>query len=196
MSTGTVDDRQRPGTRDEQPRPRDREATEQRILAEAARLFAEQGYRTVTVRAIAAAADVNLALINRYYGSKLGLFDAVLSAGQELPQLTDVPLDDLPRYLAEYAMRQRNRGRSHGVSAATRSAESPEVRDLLQKRLENLLIAPLAQRLPAEDARARAALCVAVLIGTGYVRRILAADAPPSPEFVDRLTEVFRTCLS
>lgn len=179
------------------PRPRDRGATERRILECAARLFAEQGYRTVTVRAIAAAAEVNVALINRYFGSKLGLFDAVLGAGQELPRLREVPLDDLPRYLAEYVLRQRQRspGSSRGLSAATRSMEAPEIRGLLRDRLEKQLIAPLAARLPPEYARRRAALCAAVLIGTGYVRTILAADAPPDPRFVDQLTRVFHTCL-
>jgi AcrR family transcriptional regulator len=177
-------------------RSRGREATERRILTEAARLFAEQGYRTVTVRAIAAAAGVNLALINRYYGSKLGLFDAVLTAGRELPQLHDVPFEELPRHLAEYALRPRATGTGQSVYAAVRSAESPEVRELLRHRLENLLIAPLANRLPADDARSRAALCVAVLMGTGYVCRILDADAPSNPQFLARLTEVFRTCLT
>lgn len=178
-------------------RTRDRGATEARILDCAARLFAEQGYRTVTVRAIAAGADVNVALINRYFGSKLGLFDAVLGAGATLPQLSAVPLDELPRYLAEYAMRRRQRSAdsSRALSAATRSVESPEIRELLRERLEKQLIGPLAARLPAAEARRRAALCVAVLIGTGYVRGLLADDTPPGPAFLDHLTDVFRTCL-
>ncbi len=176
---------------------RDRQATEARILAEAARLFAEQGYRAATVRAIAAAAGVNLSLINRYYGSKLGLFDAVLTAERRLPALADVPLDELPRHLAEYALRPLGPDSGHSLTAAIRaSAEAPEIRELLRERLENLLIGPLSTQLPGPEARSRAVLCAAVLSGTGTVRRLLAADGPTGPELLHRLTEVFRTCLS
>ena len=199
MTTGTTHGDLRPhhGGGDEPRRQRDRGATEARILDCAARLFAEQGYRTVTVRTIATAAGVNVALINRYFGSKLGLFDAVLGAGATLPRLNEVPFGELPRYLAEYALRRRQRSAtsSRALSAATRSVESPEIRELLRERLEKQLIGPLAARLPEADARRKAALCVAVLIGTGYVRGLLADDTPPDPAFLDHLTEVFGTCL-
>ena len=53
---------------------RDRAATRQRLLDAARLLFAEHGYDHVTVRMIAAAAEANVALINRYFGSKSALF--------------------------------------------------------------------------------------------------------------------------
>jgi AcrR family transcriptional regulator len=178
-------------------RPRDRGATERRILTEAVRLFADRGYTHVTVRAIAAAAGVNVSLINRYYGSKLGLFAAVLDTGGEPPRLPEVPFEELPRRLAEYATRARDSdAASLTLSAATRSVEVPEVRELLRVRLEEQLVVPLARRLPGPQARSRAALCVAVLIGTGSVRRILDRDEPATPAFVDRLTAVIAGCLS
>jgi AcrR family transcriptional regulator len=178
-------------------RPRDRGATERRILTEAVRLFADQGYTHVTVRAIAGAAGVNVSLINRYYGSKLGLFAAVLDAGDEPPRLPEVPFEELPRRLAEYATRSRGSdAASLSLSAATRSVEVPEVRELLRVRLEGQLVVPLARRLSGPEARARAALCVALLIGTGSVRRILDRDEPATPEYVDRLTAVIAGCLA
>ncbi|NWG45049.1 MAG: TetR/AcrR family transcriptional regulator [Alphaproteobacteria bacterium] len=48
-----------------------------RILLVAMRLFGEQGFDSVTVRDIAAAADVSVGLINHHFGSKDGLRDQV-----------------------------------------------------------------------------------------------------------------------
>jgi AcrR family transcriptional regulator len=66
-------------------RSRDASNTRQRLL-EAARLrFARDGYSETTVRDLATDAGVNVALINRYFTSKLGLFEAcVARAGEEL----------------------------------------------------------------------------------------------------------------
>ncbi|MDX5317826.1 MAG: TetR/AcrR family transcriptional regulator [Actinomycetes bacterium] len=49
----------------------------QRILASALALFAERGTSAVTVRDIAAAADVSPALVLHHFGSKAGLEEAV-----------------------------------------------------------------------------------------------------------------------
>ncbi len=49
-----------------------------RILKAAERLFAEQGFRGVTVRDIARAARVNLAAINYHFGDKLGLYQEIV----------------------------------------------------------------------------------------------------------------------
>jgi AcrR family transcriptional regulator len=52
--------------------------TRARILLAAEALFAEQGYAATSVRAIATAADVNLAAAHYYFGSKQGLLVAVI----------------------------------------------------------------------------------------------------------------------
>jgi AcrR family transcriptional regulator len=58
---------------------RDAEATRQLLLRSARQRFARDGYAATTVREIAADAGVNVALINRYFASKEGLFEACLS---------------------------------------------------------------------------------------------------------------------
>ena len=50
---------------------------QQRLVQVAMRLFAEKGFDGVTVRDIAAAADVSVGLINHHFGSKVGLREAV-----------------------------------------------------------------------------------------------------------------------
>jgi AcrR family transcriptional regulator len=53
------------------------EATRTRLLDAAERLFAEHGLDGVSVRSIATAAHVDVAMINYHFGSKVGLFRAV-----------------------------------------------------------------------------------------------------------------------
>jgi AcrR family transcriptional regulator len=55
----------------------DRE-TRDRLLSAAERLFAERGFDEVTVRAICAAANANVAAVNYHFGGKLGLYREVL----------------------------------------------------------------------------------------------------------------------
>lgn len=54
--------------------------TRDRILAVATDLFAKQGYRGATVRAICTAAGVNVASVNYHFRSKQELYEAVFSA--------------------------------------------------------------------------------------------------------------------
>jgi AcrR family transcriptional regulator len=54
--------------------------TRQRILRAAAQVFAEQGYARATTRALAAAAGVNEVTLFRHFGSKQGLFSAIIEA--------------------------------------------------------------------------------------------------------------------
>ena len=79
-------------------RRRDAAQTRRLLLAAARRRFAAGGYAATTVRDIADDVGVNVALINRYFGSKEGLFEACLSTAiDELRRTTgDVPLEQLP----------------------------------------------------------------------------------------------------
>jgi AcrR family transcriptional regulator len=58
-------------------RTRNSERTKERILNAAERLFSQRGIDGVSVRDIAAAAGVQLALISYYFGNKQGLYRAV-----------------------------------------------------------------------------------------------------------------------
>jgi AcrR family transcriptional regulator len=89
---------------------RTRDATRTRLsLLQAARLrFAREGYAATTVRDIAADAGVNVALINRYFASKEGLFAACLTRAVEeldvddrVPSTLDEMLQDLVRRVVE-----------------------------------------------------------------------------------------------
>ena len=52
--------------------------TRERLVAEAARLFAARGFARVTVRDICRAADANIAAVNYHFHGKHGLYQAVV----------------------------------------------------------------------------------------------------------------------
>lgn len=74
------------------PSPRaartDGDATRTHILATAGQLFAERGFANVTSKEICTQAGANLAAINYHFGSRDGLYEAVLLAAHE--QLLDM----------------------------------------------------------------------------------------------------------
>ncbi|MEC5387313.1 CerR family C-terminal domain-containing protein [Uliginosibacterium sp. H3] len=71
----------------------DGDATRERLLEAGGELFAADGYATTTAKAVAARAEVSLSLIHYYFGSREGLYQAVLIEAHR--RLVD--LDDLRR---------------------------------------------------------------------------------------------------
>ncbi|HSH13484.1 MAG TPA: TetR/AcrR family transcriptional regulator, partial [Desulfurivibrionaceae bacterium] len=53
--------------------------TKEKVLNVAEELFAQQGYRATSLRAITSAAEVNLAAVNYHFGGKEALVEAVIS---------------------------------------------------------------------------------------------------------------------
>lgn len=178
---------------------RDREATRARLLDAARRLFAEHGYDHVTVRMIATAADANLALVNRYFGSKAELFGEVLAGESALRQVIEGDPEGLPRRLAAHVVRTARSGRTSPIlRALDRSVGSEEIQPILQRHVTKLILEPLAERLPGPDAMVRAHLATSVVLGTGTGRRLLGVAALQSADpgdLTDRLTAIFEACL-
>jgi AcrR family transcriptional regulator len=75
---------------------RDAAATRRALVRAARRRFATDGYRATTVRQIAADVGVNVALINRYFVSKEGLFEAcMMRTSDELDTQTRAAASDI-----------------------------------------------------------------------------------------------------
>jgi AcrR family transcriptional regulator len=165
-------------------------------LAAARRLFGERGYEQVTVRMIAAAADANIALVGRYFGSKAGLFGAVLEGEPAIGSVLEGDREGLPRRLAEYAAeRMRRPPESPILRALERSAGDPEVAEVARERLIGAMLQPLEAHLGGgADAHARARMAAAVFLGIGALRRRLGPQTPTAAD-IERLTAVFEVCL-
>jgi len=63
--------------------------TRERLLKSGRRLFAERGFRHVTVREICSAARANIAAINYHFGDKLGLYREVVQSAIDQMRATN-----------------------------------------------------------------------------------------------------------
>jgi AcrR family transcriptional regulator len=169
-------------------RPRDAAATRQALVDAARDLFATEGYDATTVRAIADRAGVNQALLFRYFGNKEGLFaEAVL--GPAMALLAEGPGDDLlERTLAAILSTDADRGREP-LMAVLRGTGSTQVAEEVRTRLRSAYSAAFAALVDTddpEDARVRADLLLAWLLGISLVRGPLRAGPVHDPEVVTR----------
>ncbi|NUR28403.1 MAG: TetR family transcriptional regulator, partial [Catenulispora sp.] len=69
--------------------------TKQAILVAARERFATDGYERATIRAIAADASIDPAMVIRYFGSKEKLFAAAADFELRLPDVTQLPTAEL-----------------------------------------------------------------------------------------------------
>src|SRR5262245_24762447 len=81
-------------------RPRRSDATKEAILTAARERFAVDGYERATIRAIAADAEIDPAMVMRYFGNKEKLFAAAAEFDLRLPDLTQTPRADIGRRIA------------------------------------------------------------------------------------------------
>ncbi len=82
--------------------PRRSDATRAAILAAAREQFAANGYQAATIRAIAAAARIDPALVMRYYGNKEGLFAAAAEFDLRMPDLGALPRRQIGAALVDH----------------------------------------------------------------------------------------------
>lgn len=101
---------------------RDSLATKNRIIASAGRLFAERGFKAVTVRDIAAAAQTQISAVNYHFRSKEQLYREVVGAACRAGSITDEEQAALLELAPDAALRlvlsdaERARREQHGVS--------------------------------------------------------------------------------
>ncbi len=145
-------------------RKRDAEATSARIVSAAQDLFTRYGYDGVSTRDIAATAGVNVALINRYFGSKAGLFEQAIVSGMKGPEPTPEALGGLGRAKAEWLTRPKEEG-FDPMTTLLRSSMSPEVREIIRKTVQTRGVQALADAIPGADREERAHLLVGIIAG-------------------------------
>jgi AcrR family transcriptional regulator len=153
------------------------------ILAAARRGFATRGYDATTVRAIAADAQVDPALVIHYFGTKEALFTAATGLPPGLPgliaSLADLPLQDFGQALAGSYIRFVDSDDSrNAILALVRSAVShDEAAAMLRGFLTAQLLPVITERTGHPDAQLRASLIAAQLIGIAMLRHVLRLEA-------------------
>lgn len=146
--------------------------TRDRILAEARRLFAEQGYERTTIRAVGAAAEVNPSMVVRYYGSKEDLFASAATIDFRMPDLTAVPREQRGEALIRHVMERWEAGDELPAllrAAATHQAARQRLADVIEQQA-----APAIRRvLPKDRIQTRLAMIVMQIAGLVLSRYVL-----------------------
>ncbi|MFG2090858.1 MULTISPECIES: TetR/AcrR family transcriptional regulator [unclassified Spirillospora] len=178
--------------------------TREEILAVARRRFLADGYGPVTMRSIAAEAGVDAALISYFFGSKKGLFGAVLGLIANPPEVLAGALPGDPVTLPERVLRalltawddpELGRPLVLMVRAAT---QDPELARLVRDIVEDELLGRIADHVGGPDARNRTGVFGAQLAGVIFTRYILGVEpvaSMPRDELLARLTPGLRAVL-
>jgi AcrR family transcriptional regulator len=182
-------------------RRRDAAATRSAILEAATRRFAFQGYQGAGVREIAADAGVNAAMVNRYFGSKEGLFAEVVERAFDIRYLVDGDRATLAERMARavvYGREDIARDRRIPLLLILRSATEPRAAELIRPSLDRKLLRPLAEKLGGPDAKVRAAMVVALCTGFSILNQMLRPQAlaeAQQEELVVLLKESLAACI-
>ncbi|MFJ7213666.1 TetR family transcriptional regulator [Amycolatopsis sp. NPDC098790] len=160
-------------------------STRQTVLDAARRRFATDGFKGTTIRAVAADAGVNVALVMQYFRSKDELFGAVMSISADaLARIADAfggPVESVGErviraYLAVWEGDQPDadalRAMLHGV--ITNEQANTQLREFIESRLSEDV---RHLGLDSHDAAVRVALATSMLIGITVGRQIVQVAA-------------------
>jgi AcrR family transcriptional regulator len=175
------------------PREERRRRTEAVILDAARELFAETGFERTTIRAVAAHAGVDPALVMQYYGNKEGLFTAAAKWSEEDQRVVAADLDELPRAaLADlFSHFEHVEDRAASVALMRNCLTHPGAAALMRDEVMCDRAAAVAGKIAGEEAELRAGLFAACMMGLGMARYLLEVEpvASASHEDLARLME-------
>jgi AcrR family transcriptional regulator len=149
-------------------RAHDAEASRGALLRAAHELFEARGYDASTVREIGELADVDPALIARYFGGKEGLYLATLEEKEAPPPSLD-PAEAIRRILGK----TQEAGDNPVPRAIMSATVTPAMRDQIREILRHRLTAPMAAELASQgtpDAELLAELLIAMAVGVHLAR--------------------------
>jgi AcrR family transcriptional regulator len=155
-------------------KPRNAAASRDALLASAKTLFSERGFDNTTVRDIGEAAGVDPALIARYFGSKVNLYLATVTA-EDADSGRPEDLETPAQLVEWFVARVDARGPGAVMQALVRSDSTPEIREAARDHLTRRLVQPLSsmlERRGVADPRVRAELAVSALVGVLLARKL------------------------
>lgn len=160
-----------------------RSATETKaaILAAARQRFAADGYEKATIRAVAADAGIDPAMVMRYFGNKEGLFASAAEFDLRLPDLSRVPRERLGETVIRHFLQRWQADDVLQVllrTGVTNDAAAARVREVFAIQL-----APTMGRLAKDRAASRATLVASQVLGMALCRYIL--KFPPAVDMSD-----------
>jgi AcrR family transcriptional regulator len=171
---------------DAKVRHRDADGTRQRLLQSARQHFALDGYAATTVRDIATEAGVNVALINRYFTSKEGLFEACLD--RTVKELDDrdteaSTVDQIVNVMIEQMLDTSTTDRPLLLLLLLRSTGEPEVDEIRRRTLRDFSerMARAAGWSPDDPRTEELILRAQVVLATAFGMLLLRASTALEP---------------
>jgi AcrR family transcriptional regulator len=174
----TQPDRKRPGR---PPGPSD---TRERILLSARELFARNGIDNTSIRAIAAGAGVDAALVHHYFGTKTRLFAAAIQIPIDpmsiIGPLREVPVEQIGHVLPTLLLPLWDSELGKGFIATLRSMLGGNVADvsLFRSFLQDVIAVEVGSRVddPPGSGRIRVQFVASQLVGVVMARYILELE--------------------
>ncbi|OBJ29933.1 TetR family transcriptional regulator [Mycolicibacter heraklionensis] len=153
-----------------------------KILTAARDLFARNGFANTSIRAVAAAAGVDAALVHHYHGTKQQLFAAAVELPIDpmtvLGPLRETPVEELGRALPELLLPLWDSQAGTGLIAALRSMLTGTEVPLARSFFRDIVIAELAPRIdePSGTGVLRAEFAASQLMGVVVARYIIGLE--------------------
>ena len=181
------------------PPTRNAAATREAILRSAIENFARAGYDGVGVRQIAHDAGVTAMLVNRYFGSKEGLFTEAVETAFATPVFIGEQSDDLIGDTVK-ALVAKSGPRAEPPQAfliMLKSASNPVAAAIVRKAIERHVGARLARQLDSPDRELRSEMLLAVISGVLMMRGVIGTRAlrAGKPADLEELIEPVITAL-
>jgi len=155
---------------------RNADSTRDNIVSAAIAVFSTVGYAAAGVREIGARAGANPALVNRYFGSKLGLFRTALDTALAVERITELGRKGLASRLADSFI-DPGEGAFNPLPMIVFAAADPDAQAIAQAALEQRIVVPLGVFIGGPDGETRAARLMAIATGF-FTYRILYPLAP------------------
>jgi len=170
-------------------RPAGSSDTRQRILSSARELFARNGINNTSIRAVAAAAGVDSALVHHYFGTKEKLFAEVVQIPIDpmaiIGPLREVPIDELGYRLPSMLLPLWDSEVGTGFIAALRSLLAGNEVNLFRTFIQDIIAVEVGTRVdnPPGSGIVRIQFVASQLVGVVIARYILElepfASLPP-----------------
>lgn len=161
------------------------------ILRAARKLFAERGYQGATMRAIAAEAGVDAALVVHFFGSKAALLGEAIEwpfdPAIEMPRLLEDGKRQVGRNIVALVVSTWDQeGSRNPILTLVRAATTePKAAEMLGAFLRERLFAPLMERLGSDRPELRTTLAASQLVGLGMARHVLRVEPLASAKPAD-----------
>ncbi|MFF5036650.1 TetR/AcrR family transcriptional regulator [Nocardia salmonicida] len=152
-------------------------------ILDAARVrFAGTGFDKTSIRAIAADADVDPALVHHYFGNKQQLFAAAVDFPVDpdttLLAVDAAPLDELGQTIVRAVVAVWDSPAGPGIVAMVRSIFAGGDQNLARSFLLQVVLERVRVRIatPADDGRARVSLAASQMVGVLTARKIISLE--------------------